>query len=97
MPRRIRLCPLYHLRRFLTIHQWTIWELMAPMAYACPVAPFPHPELFAQDDPDAHPDHAIPEVGAIPEVRLTEAECRTWDELCQELSSGQGGHGRNGR
>lgn len=55
MPRRIRLFPLRRLRRFLTIHEPELWELMAAMAYASPVALFPYTELardgaFPRDD-----------------------------------------------
>lgn len=60
MPRRIRFSPLRRLRRFLTIHEPELWELMAAMAYASPVALFPYTELardgtFARYDPYGWP------------------------------------------
>ena len=55
MPRRIRFFPLRHLRRFLTIHERGMWELMAAMAYSSPVALFSFTEL-ARDSANARHD-----------------------------------------
>ncbi|HEY1921083.1 MAG TPA: hypothetical protein VGH27_36395 [Streptosporangiaceae bacterium] len=71
MPRRIRVFSLDYLRRFLIIHERSMWNLMAGMAYASPIGMFPAPDVLAGD--------------AWHDIRLTEAECRIWDELCQEF------------
>jgi hypothetical protein len=76
MPRRIRVFSLDYLRRFLVIHERSMWNLMAGMAYACPIGLFPTPDLLTEEGADAWDD-----------VRLTEAEYRIWDQLCQELSA----------
>jgi hypothetical protein len=87
MPRRIRVFSLDYLRRFLVIHERSMWNLMAGMAYACPIGLFPTPDELAEAEAeDWHDAYARPDVD-IPEVRLTEAECRIWDQLCQELSA----------
>jgi hypothetical protein len=50
------------LRRFLTIHERGMWELMAAMAYACPVALYPYTEL--------RPDRANPQHDAYAWLRI---------------------------
>lgn len=72
MPRRIRVFSLDYLRRFLAIHERSMWNLMAGMAYACPIGLFPTPDLLTEAE-------------AWDDVWLTEAEHRIWHELCQEL------------
>ena len=85
MPRRIRLFSLDYLRRFLVIHERSMWNLMAGMAYACPIGLFPTPDLLTEEDADAWYDVYARRHADIPAVRLTETEHRIWDELCQEL------------
>jgi hypothetical protein len=90
MPRRIRVFPLRRLRRFLTIHERGMWELMAAMAYASPVALFPYTEMRTARTvpPVPEDDHqADPHGELVP--GLTEAERRVWRQLSQQLSGGQ--------
>jgi hypothetical protein len=95
MPRRIRV--LRRLRRLLTIHEPGLWELMAAMVYASPVALFPYTEL-ARDSRDPSTDayawlrlgeaESQPEAEPQPDgekVTLTPEESEAWDQLCREI------------
>jgi len=83
MPRRIRVFPLRRLRRFLTIYEPEIWELMAAMAYASPVALFPYADM-ARERALASMEGSHQDFDGPP-VWLTRAERRIWHELSQAV------------